>query len=232
MTSTIYDLGYQTYGGTRLGRWHAFRTLFAFSFRQAFGIGRGEAARRVPVIVSALVFAPALVQIGVASATSMREFIHYSDYLEVTAIMVALFAAAQAPELIVTDKSNGALTLYLSRPIQATDYALAKLAALTAALIALTLAPQLALFGGKILIAKEVWPAFKAEYTSLWPIVVGSMVISLFFATVSLALSSFAVRRAYGSASVIAFFLLTPALTPVIRAVLVGDLRTWRLLLN
>jgi ABC-2 type transport system permease protein len=232
MTSTIYDLGYQTYAGLRHGRWHAFKTLFAFSLKQAFGIGRGEAARRVPIIVFALVFAPAFVQIGVAAATTMREFIHYSNYLEVTAILVALFSAAQAPELLVTDKSNGALTLYLSRPIKASDYALAKLAALTVALIILTLAPQITLFGGKILLAKELWPALKGEYLKLWPIVVGSVVVSLYFASVALALSAFAVRRAYASAAVIAFFLLTPALMAVIRSVTVGDLRRWAILIS
>lgn len=232
MTSTIYDLGYQTYGGTRHGRAYAIRMLLAYSFRTAFGIGRGEQARRVPIIVTALVFAPAMIQVGVASMAGMREFIHYSAYLEFTAVLLALFAAAQAPELIVTDKQSGVLSLYLSRPIRATDYALAKLAALTAAMLVLTVLPQLLLFGGKLLIAKEIWPAFKGEYPKLVPIFVGSLLISLFFATVALALSSFAVKRAYGSAAVIAFFLLTPALATIVRSVAVGELRRWSVLLN
>jgi len=232
VTSTIYDLGYQTYGGTRHGRAHAIRTLLAYSFRSAFGIGRGEQARRIPVVVAALVFAPAMIQVGVASMAGMREFIHYAAYLEFTAVLLALFAAAQAPELIVTDKQSGVLSLYLSRPIRATDYALAKLGALAAALFLLTLLPQLLLFGGKILLAKELWPAFKGEWAKLVPIAAGSLLISLFFATVALALSSFAVKRAYGSAAVIAFFLLTPALATIIRGVATGDLRRWAVLLN
>jgi ABC-2 type transport system permease protein len=232
MTSTIYDLGYQTYTGERRGRAYAIRTLTAFSFRQAFGIGRGDQARRLPIVIGAVIFAPALTQIGVASATGMQSFIHYSDYLEFTSILLALFTAAQAAELLVTDKQSGAITLYLSRPVKPTDYAIAKLVALIAAVLILTLAPQILLFSGKVMLAKEVWPAFKGEAPKLVPIVVGSVLISIFFATIGLALSSFAVRRAYGSAAVIAFFLLTPALMQIVRLVATGEVRRWAVLLS
>jgi ABC-2 type transport system permease protein len=232
VTSTIYDLGYQSYAGERHGRWYAIRTLIAFSFRAAFGIGRGEAARRAPVLVTALVMAPALIQVGVASASGMMNFIHYANYLEFTALIVALFVASQAPELIVTDKQNGALSLYLSRPIRATDYAWAKLIALTGAVIVLTLAPQLLLFGARILLSKTPWPTLKQESPKLIPIVVGSLLISLYFASVALALSAFAVKRAFASAAVIAFFLLTPALSEMTRSIATGALRRWAVLAN
>jgi ABC-2 type transport system permease protein len=42
---TIYDLGYQQYGGARLGRVNAVRNLFTFSFRSAFGLGRGSRSK-------------------------------------------------------------------------------------------------------------------------------------------------------------------------------------------
>jgi len=232
MSSTIYDLGYQTYTGPRYGRRHAFWTLVVFSIRAAFGIGRGEQARRMPILVSVLVFAPALVQVGVASATGMSALIHYANYLEFTAILLALFAAGQAPEILVNDKQSGALTLYVSRPLHATDYALAKIVALTGAMLVLTLAPQLVLFGGKVLIAKAPFTAFKNEAAKLVPIFVGSIVVSFFFASIALALSSFAVRRAFASAAVIAFFLLMPAFATIIRLMAFGDVRRWAIMLN
>jgi len=232
MTSTIYDLGYQSYTGPRHGRAHSFWTLVVFSFRACFGLGRGEQARRIPVVIAVLVFAPALVQVGVASATGLQQLIHYANYLDFTAILLALFAAAQGPEIIVTDRQNGALTLYLSRPIRATDYALAKLLALTAAMLVLTLFPQLVLFGGKVLIAKAPFTAFKSEASKLMPIFGGTIVVSFFFASISLGLSSFAVRRAFASAAVIAFFMLMPAFAIIVRLVTVGSFRRWAVLLN
>ena len=232
MTSTIYDLGYQPYDGVRHGRPFAIRTLVAHSLRAAFGIGRGEQARRVPLLVTAIVFAPALIQVGVASAAGTTNFIHYANYLEFAGIMLAMFAAAQAPELIVTDKSSGVLALYLSRPVRATDYAVAKLLALTAALAILTLAPQLLLFGGKLLLSAKLWPAFKSEYAKLLPILGGSLIFALFFASTALALASFTQRRAYGSAAVIALYLIGPALSEVVRYVATGDVRRYAILLN
>ncbi len=232
MSSAIYDLGYQRYQGVRFGRAHAFRTLALFSLRAAFGMGRGEQARRVPVLVALLCFLPALVQIGVASATSMMNFISYANYLEYTGYAIALFVAAQAPELIVTDKNNGALTLYLSRPIQATDYAWAKLVALWGATMVLTLGPQMALFTARVFLPTSPWQAFKEEYFKLLPIIGGSLLVSVFFAAVALALSSFAVKRAFGSASVIAFFLLMPALSSITGIISTGGIKRWSVMLN
>lgn len=232
MTSTIYDLGYQRYTGRRHGRWHAGRELFRYSLRAAFGIGRGEQARRLPLVVGALAFAPALVQIGVASSTGMLNFISYANYLEFVIAILALFAAGQASELLVTDRQTGALTLYLARPITASDYALAKLAALTAAMMLMILAPQGSLYLAKMFLAQSPWDAFKQHGMEIFPILGGSIMVALFFASVALALSSFAAKRAYASASVIAFFLLAPALTILVRLVLTGDARRWAILLN
>jgi len=229
---TIYDLGYQRYTGQRLGRAQSVLSLFTFSLRTAFGIGRGERSEMVPVLVAAIVFLPAVVQVGVASATSQPGFINYANHLRFTAFLLALFSAAQAPELIVTDKQQGVLSLYLSRPVSGTDYAFAKLAALVGAMLVLTLGPQLLLFFGKVFMLTSPWSAFKAEYGKLLPIVGGALVTSCFVASIALALSSLAGRRAYASASVIACFLLAPAASELIRGLTSGDVRRYSVLTN
>ena len=159
----IYDLGYQRYSGVRHGRGYAFRTLLLFSFRSAFGLGRGERAKLLPVVVAGIVYLPAIIQIGLASASNMTQVLNYADNLEFTGFLLALFAAAQAPELIVTDRQQGMLSLYLSRPLRGVDYALAKLAALTGAMLVLTLGPQLVLFLGRVFLSDKPWPTFVTE---------------------------------------------------------------------
>src|SRR3954470_22235908 len=119
----IYDLGYQPYTGVRHGRMHATRSLFKYSLQSAFGLGRGTKAKIMPAIVVAVVYLPAIVQIGLASATGQAGFINYANFLQFTAFLISLFAAAQAPELIVADKQHGTLSLYLSRPLKSWDYA-------------------------------------------------------------------------------------------------------------
>lgn len=226
----IYDLGYQPYTGPRHGRGYAIRSLFAFSLRSAFGLGRGERAKTMPGLVVAVVYLVAIVQIIAASATGRVDIINYSNFLEFSAFLLALFAASQAPELIIADKQHGVLSLYFARPLTSRDYALAKLGALTAAMLVITLGPQLLLLMGRIMSSESPWPAFTREWVKVFPILGGSLLISLFVSCISLMLASFATRRGYGSAGVIVFFLLTPALVTMFRAVTSGAVKRYAIL--
>jgi len=217
---TIYDLGYQHYEGPRYGRWRVIRTLTAFSFNAAFGKGRGQRAQLVPYIVMALVFLPAIIQIGMASAFGQIELISYARYLPAVTFFLALFTASQAPEVIVADRQYGVLSLYLSRSLSAADYVAAKLIAFTGALLAITLGPQIVLFAGKIMVSAEPWATFTTTYKDLLPIVGGTLITACYMAFVGLALAAFSARRAFASASVIAFFVFMPAVSTIARAII------------
>lgn len=229
---TIYDLGYQSYAGTRLGRNHAIANLMRYSFSTAFGIGRGSRAKLIPFIVVAIVFLPALVQVAIASTTGQPQLVNYAQHLRFTAFLLALFAAAQAPELVVTDKQQGVLALYLSRPITAADYAMSKMFALTGAMLVLTLGPQLFMLFGKVMLSATPWVLFKTEYKLLAPILGATMLTSLFVAAIGLAMSSLASRRAYATAAVISVFLFLPAAAQIVRTVTVGGVRKYAPLAN
>ena len=228
----IYDLGYQQYRGTRLGRANAFKSLFTFSLRTAFGLGRGARSKIIPFVVLAIVFFPAIATVFAAATTGFSAAINYAFQLQFTGYLLALFAAAQAPELIVTDRQHGVLSLYLSRPLSGTDYAMAKLTALIGAMLVLTLGPMLFLFIGKIGIATVPWTAFKDEYPKLVPIVGGMLGVSCFMAAIGLSLASLASRRAYASAAVIGIFLLMPAVSSLVRTASTGDMKRYSVLLN
>jgi ABC-2 type transport system permease protein len=224
---TIFDLGYQRYGGERLGRANAIWQLLQYSFRAAFGIGRGQRARLVPFIILLIVFIPVIVQIGIAGVTGRVEMINFAQYLEFTAFLVALFTASQAPELVVPDRTHGVLSLYLSRPLRGTDYALAKLAAIVLAMLVLTLVPQLALFIGRVVIPPDAWAAFKLEYTKLLPIIGGTLGTALYMGAIGLAIASFSSRRALANAGIIAYFLLLPAAVSIIHRLSTGEAKRY-----
>jgi ABC-2 type transport system permease protein len=229
---TIYDLGYQKYDGERLGRGNAIRTLAGYSFRTAFGLGRGERAKAVPFIALALTFIPVFIQVAVAAASGQRGMIDYTQHLQFVAPLLALFAAAQAPELVVTDRQSGVLSLYLSRALRPTDYVLARLTAFTAAMLVLTLGPELVLFTGSVLVSDTPWRAFMEDRGRLLPILGSTVLVALFVAAVALALASLTAKRAYGSAAVIAFFLALPALSAVAQSIVPGDARRYAVLAN
>src|SRR5690606_17071557 len=57
----IHDIGYQRYGGPRLGRGYAWRSLYQHSLRTAFGLGRGAKAKLVPWTPAAIILLVAVV---------------------------------------------------------------------------------------------------------------------------------------------------------------------------
>ncbi len=220
---TIYDLGYQHYHGERLGRTNAIRTLLSYSIRAAFGAGRGGKAQAIPFIVLLFVFLPVLVMVAIASATGNAAAISYAQYLPSVTFFLALFTAAQAPEVIVTDRQYGVLSLYLSRSLSNIDYIGAKLIAFTGALLVLTLGPQLTMFFGKVLISATPWQTFATTYKDLAPIIGGTLLAACYMSFIGICLAAFSARRAFASAGVIGFFVLMPALAGIARSMIPTD---------
>jgi ABC-2 type transport system permease protein len=232
VAGTIYDLGYQAYDGERLGRANGVLTLASYSFRTAFGLGRGGRAKAVPAIAFALTFLPVLLQVMIAAATGRAELIDYTRHMQSVAPLLALFAAAQAPELVVADRQTGTLSLYLSRALLPADYVAARLIAFAAALLLLTLGPELVLFVGGVLVSDAPWTAFLGDVGMLWPMIAGALLVSAYVAAAALALASLTERRAHGTAAVIAFFLLLPAVAAVSQHILTSDARRYAALGN
>jgi ABC-2 type transport system permease protein len=226
----IYDLGYQRYTGARLGRAHAIRTLIAHSFRTAFGVGRGNRAKTLPGFVLAITLLPALIQVAIASAAGRGDMISYAGHLELTAGLLALFVAGQAPEVLVNDRQYGVMSLYLARPLTGLDYILAKYGAMVGAMLLMTLTPQLVLWGGRVFVDPAPWATFTIEYRKLLPIVGGCLLASCFYASIGLALSSFTNRRSQASAGIIALFLFLKVGAGLVRNFAEGDLRRFVLL--
>ena len=130
----IYDLGYRGYDGPRLGRRDAVATLFWASLRAAFGLGRTGRAKIVPWGLAAMLSCPAAVAVAIAALAPRRPVpFNYDNFLWDMQHPVALFVAAQAPELVSSDQRHRVLSLYFSHALERTDYALAKLGALAAA---------------------------------------------------------------------------------------------------
>ena len=137
---SIYDLGYQSYQGPRLGRRSAVVALYTQSLRACFGIGRGGRAKIAPFTLAGLAILPAVLAVGFAAlaaqagpggdAIEQASPIRYDSYHGLVSVLIMLFCAAQAPELFGRDQRYGVLPLYFSRVLTRTDYALAKVGGL------------------------------------------------------------------------------------------------------
>jgi ABC-2 type transport system permease protein len=206
---TIYDLGYRHYDGPRLGRRGAVGAIVGAGLRAVFGLGRSGRSKILPWGALVLGLLPAGIAVAIRVLVGdIVDLYSYENYLWGIGALLPIFVAAQAPELVVNDIRHRVLPLYFSRPIGRFDYVFAKLAALSLALLGLTLLPVLVLFGGRVLAAEDLVAALGDEIGAL-PGIIGSGVLhAVVLASLGLAICSLAARRAYAAGAVLAVFLI------------------------
>ena len=211
----IHDLGYRHYDGPRLGRGAIIRALYWHSLRSAYGIGRGAKAKIVPILTFAIMCLPAVVN-AISAARGGGRVVLYDTYvLRLRGLIMAIFVAAQAPELVSRDLRSHVLPLYLCRPMRRLDYPLAKLAAFFAACLALVEIPLLLLYLGTIVSAgggAAIWSQTRALIPGL---LIGAL-WALLFAAIGLALASLTGRRAYATGVIAIYFFLTWTLASIL----------------
>jgi len=204
-TGAIYDLGYRGYDGPRLGRRSAFATLFWASLRAAFGLGRSGRSKLVPWGLTAIMIVPAAVAGAIqALAPGGLSPFNYNNYLWDLQPILALFVAAQSPELVSSDQRNHVLSLYFSHALARSDYALAKFGAMAAALFILELAPLLVILFASILASSDVAGAVGDQLGNLPQIVGSPLIYAIPLAGLGMAIASFTPRRAYATGAIIA----------------------------
>jgi len=209
-SGVIHDLGYRRYDGRRLGRAQIARALCWHSLRSAFGIGRGVKAKIIPVIAFGIMCLPAIVNaVAVATSASHASIVHYDTYTSAVRVLVmTIFIAAQAPELVSRDLRSHVLPLYFSRPIRRIDYPLAKLAAFILACLIMIEIPELLLYLGTVLQAHGL-SAIWAQTRGVVPGLLVGLMWAVVLAAIGLALASLSGRRAYATGTIAIFFFLT-----------------------
>lgn len=214
-SGVIYDIGYQRYGGPRLGRLHARRALFFHSLKGTFGIGRGGKAKILPFAILAILVGSVLLMVSLASRTGeipMRyDAIPYAFQLP-----IALFLAVQAAETLCRDRRFGVLPLYFSRPIRRDDYSIAKLAAMATALFMLMGGPLLLLYVGSLFTVTHKVADFRYQSGQLVLGLANAAVHALVLGALGLAVASFAKRRAFATGAVIGVYIVSSAVGGVL----------------
>ena len=213
--SVIHDLGYRRYDGPRLGRAQIVRALAWHSFRAAFGLGRGAKAKIVPLVALVALCLPAVVNAFSMSQGNPR-LVDYDTYSPALRdIVMTIFLAVQAPELVSRDLRSRVLPLYFARPIKTIDYPLAKYLAFTAACLVMMEVPLLLLYGGSIANVhggSAVW----AQTTALIPGLLVGLMWAVVLAAISLFLASLTGRRAFATGAVAIVLLLTFTLAEIL----------------
>ncbi len=221
-SSSIYDLGYRHYEGAHIGRRGTLLTLYVHGLRSVFGLGRRWTSKVFPFGLAILAFVPAVVQLGIGAVTSGAdvhiEIYKHEDYFTYVRIILVLFCAAVAPELVGRDQRNRSITLYFSRAVSRFDYVASKFAALTTAMLVLTLGPQLLLFIGNGMAGDDLGRYVRDNWDLVFPIFGASIVISATIASFGLTIAAYLPRRAYSTATIVGVFVITLASARILMA--------------
>jgi ABC-2 type transport system permease protein len=209
----VYDRGYRPYEGELGGRSAARLALFRGSVRRALGIRRSWRQKLFPWVLLAIATVPAIVNVGVAYITRDRftetiEIITYREYVGVsTALLV--FVGLTAPDVICPDRRNRMLPLLFSRPLTGSDYVAAKVGAVAAIVFAFGLFPQVVLFVGQMLVSDAALDYLTDNAAVLWQVPLAVAVLALYYASLAVAISSFATRRIVAAAALLIVLLVS-----------------------
>ena len=213
----LYDLGYQHYQGPREGRMRARKAVFVDGFRTTLGIGHGPLAKVLPILLFGAAMAPAVIMAIIASQTEgVLDLPDHSDYYQIVSVILFIFSAIIAPELLCPDRRNGVISLYLVRPLTTTDYVVGRWLAFFTITLLLVYSGQMVLLAGLILSAADPWDYIRDNWLDLPRILGAGLLLAMFITTLPLAVSAFTDRRAYAAAIVIGLFIISAAAASIL----------------
>ena len=210
-TGEVFDLGYQHYDGPREGRMRARQALFVNGVRTAIGLGRGWQSKVLPGLLFLAVMVPAFLFSFIASTADVLEDIPtHADYYWIINIVILLFSATTAPEMLCPDRRDRVIDLYLVRPLTTTDYVIGRWFAFFSIMLVLVYAGQVVLFIGLTFAADEPLDYLRDQWLDIPRLLAVGAAIAAFATSIPLAISTFTIRRTYAAAIVIALFIISP----------------------
>lgn len=211
----IHDIGYQRYAGPRLGRLAAIQALYVHGLRSAFGLGRSAKAKIFPWLVAGIMLLVAVILAAVRSQIN-QVILTYPAFADQMSLLIILFVAILAPQLVSRDLRAGTLPLYFSRPVRSADYVTAKYAAMASAIWLLLAVPQFIMFLGAAFTTKTGFRGVWNEFGDLLPGWGYSLLWALMFAGIGLLVASFTGKQAFAAGGIVAVFSMTAPVVGVL----------------
>ncbi|HYI24448.1 MAG TPA: ABC transporter permease [Thermomicrobiales bacterium] len=208
----VFDRGYAHYTGDRLGRRQAVRSLMLYSMKRAMGIRKSWTAKILPILLYVSAIVPLIIFIGLSAIVPDIEFATYSGYMSAIFLVVGIFVATTAPEMLCVDRRERTLPLYFSRAITRLDYVIAKVIAMTLLTMTLSVIPSVLLWLGQQLVSDAPMTAMRDNIGDLGRVLLIGTLIALVLGTGGLAISSLTDRKAVAVTVIIIGFIILTAI--------------------
>lgn len=207
----VFDRGYQHYEGARHGRPGSVWALARFSMARAMGLKKSWTAKVIPILVYTGAAITAVIPIGIESFTG-QNVMPYDQFFTIIFLLIGVFVATIAPEMLCGDRRENVLSLYFSRPITRLDYVLGKLLATALLTLTVTFVPAFVLWLGRNLLADSPLSSLGNNLDDLGRIAVAGVLIAGFLGAGGLMIASFTGRKAIAVAVTIVGFLVLETL--------------------
>lgn len=223
----VFDRQYQPWEGVRTGTLERLLILPRYAYRDVFAsrlfTGLFAGSFVAPLIAALLIWvrnsAPLLAKLN--SSPDQMPGVDGRVFLVVMYAQLwfaAILTLIHGPALVSPDLVNGALPLYLSRPVTKTQYVLGKFLVLALLLSAITWVPLALLFLLQGSLSAEPWMI--ANLRLLGGSVAGSAVAIAVFSILALALSAWVKAKALARALVAGLLIIPSAFGQVINGTL------------
>jgi ABC-2 type transport system permease protein len=242
MTSgTVFDIGYQRYSGVREGRARGRLAVFQDGVRTALGLGRGARAKVLPwFFIAVLAFVALIMALVIGAAerfggpgsAAEAHLPSHSDYYGIASIILFVFAAVVAPELLCRDRREGVINLYLVRPLTGTDYVLARWCAFLTVMVAAAWVPQVILLAGLSMSDPAPIAYLRAHWLDVPRFLAAGVVMAAYATTLAMLTASFTTRRAFASVFLVGLFVITTPFTTALAMEIGGTAGRWISMFN
>ncbi|HEX2168013.1 MAG TPA: ABC transporter permease subunit, partial [Longimicrobiales bacterium] len=236
---TVFDIGYQRYDGPREGRSHSRAAIVRDGIRIALGLGRGPRAKVLPwffiVTLTFIAFVMALVA-GAALLLGGQEAVDqlpsHSDFYGIASIILFVFAAVVAPELLCRDRRDGVMSLYLVRPITGTDYIVSRWIAFLIVTTAAAWLPQVVLLFGFVMANPQPLDYVAQNWLDIPRFLLAGLAMAAYATTIAMLVASFTTRRAYAAVFLVGLFVITTPFTTGLASEIDGPAGQWISMFN
>jgi ABC-2 type transport system permease protein len=221
-SGTVFDIGYQRYTGVREEQSRARRAVFKDGVRAALGLGRGPRAKILPWFFISLMAAIALImaliagaaeRMGGPGAAERLNLPSHSDFYGIASIILFLFAALVAPELLCRDRSEGVIHLYLVRPLTGGAYVASRWAAFLVVTLATAWLPQIILFLGLSMGDSAPLEYLRKHWLDIPRFLAAGLAMAAYVTSLAMLTASFTKRRAYAAVFLVGLFAITTPFT-------------------
>ena len=239
MSGAVFDIGYRNYTGVREGRNRSQLAVFKDGVRTALGLGRSSRAKLLPWgfiallafigIIMALVAGAAARLMGPQAAEQLPS---HADMYGIASIIVFVFAAVVAPELLCQDRREGTINLYLVRPLTGTDYVISRWAGFLVVVLAAVLLPQLILFTGLFMGNSDPLGYLRYHWLDVPRFIGAGAAMAAYTTSLAMLVASFTTRRAYASVFLVGLFVISTPFTVGLASEIEGTVGAWISMFN